>query len=322
LRALASLKSKLSPDALASEAVAAVLLADCLEIAAGKAGDCGLGDDWEESFRQVCADSLDVVSAAADRNALFLALGRLGWDDRPGVGLDEQGMPDILWLPVPAQEAPAFYIARYPVTQVQFQAFIDAEDGYADPRWWVDFAERQGEPSQPSWPEPNAPRTDVDWFEAIAFCRWLTDCGKSPGTGWEMLLPTDEQWRQAYVGASMREFPWQGEPDPNRHANYGETGLERNSAVGVFPSGVASSGALDMAGNIWEWCLEKYDRGADKVGSPVLDASDDRRVLRGGSWGSAPDGLRSAYRARDYPVGRDLDLGFRLVCRPPSSTDH
>ena len=101
---------------------------------------------WEgKIFRQVCADSLDVVSAAADRNALLLALGRLGWDDRPGVSLDEQGRPDILWLPVPAQEAPVFYIARYPVTQTQFQAFIEAGDGYSDPRWWVDFPERQGQ---------------------------------------------------------------------------------------------------------------------------------------------------------------------------------
>jgi len=72
-----------------------LLLADCLEIAEGKAGDCGLGDDWEESFRQVCADSLDVVSAAADRNALFLALGRLGWDIRTSSNSKVKRMPRL-----------------------------------------------------------------------------------------------------------------------------------------------------------------------------------------------------------------------------------
>jgi hypothetical protein len=141
-------------------------------------------------------------------NTLFLALGRLGWDERHGVGLDGQGRPDILWLSVPDPEAPAFCIARYPVTQAQFQAFIDAEDGYADPRWWANFAERQDKPSQPTWLEPNAPRTDVDWFEAMAFCRWFTDCGKTPGTGWEILLypPTNSGDRPILVKAIVN-FP-------------------------------------------------------------------------------------------------------------------
>ena len=322
LKALALLKSNLSPGALASEAAAALLLADCLEIAAGKAGEGGLGGDWDECFRQVCADGLDVVAAAADRNALFLALGRLGWDDRPGVGLNEQGRPDIEWLPVADPETPSFYIAKYPVTQAQFQAFIDAEDGYADPRWWADFAERQGDPSPPTWPEANSPRTDVDWFEAIAFCRWLTDSGKVPCAGCEILMPTDEQWRQAYVGEGDHDFPWQGEPDSNRHANYGQTELKRSSVVGVFPEGAASSGALDMAGNVWEWCLDKYDLETDDVRSAVIDATDDRRVLRGGSWYYDPDSLRSAYRIWSDTGNRFDGFGFRLVCRPPSSTDH
>ncbi len=217
---------------------------------------------------------------------------------------------------------PGFYIAQYPVTQAQFQAFIDAEDGYADPRWWKDFDERKGNPWKPTWPEPNAPRTDVDWFEAVAFCRWLTHCGHAPTAGWQILLPTDEQWRQAYVGEGKSEFPWTGEPDPNRHANYRDTGLKRTSAVGVFPDGVASSGALDMAGNVWEWCLEKYDLDTGRVGPAMIDAANDRRVLRGGSWSNAPGDLRSAPRFGRDPVDRRYYLGFRLVCRPPSSTDH
>jgi formylglycine-generating enzyme required for sulfatase activity len=137
-------------------------------------------------------------------------------------------------------------------------------------------------------------------------------------------LPTDEQWRRAYVGEGDREFPWQGEPDPNpnRHANYRQTDLKRTSAVGAFPDGAATSGALDMAGNVWEWCLEKIDFESGEVGSGVIDAEGDRRVLRGGSWGNVPDFLRSALRYRYYAVNRHDGIGFRLVCRPPSSTDH
>jgi formylglycine-generating enzyme required for sulfatase activity len=157
----------------------------------------------------------------------------------------------------------------------------------------------------------------VDWFEAIAFCRWLTHCGKAQSAGWDILLPTDQQWRQAYVGEGDHDFPWQGEPDPNRHANYGQTELKRSSVVGVFPEGAASSGALDMAGNVYEWCLEKYDSGTGEVGSAAVDAEIDRRVLRGGSWCGIPGILRSARRFRDSPVIRYYDVGFRLVCRPP-----
>ena len=298
-------------------------MADCLEIAAGKAGDTGLSGDWEKIFQQVCADSLEVVPAALDRNTLYLALGPLGWDKRPGIGLDAQGRPDICWLPVPDQEDPAFYIAKYPVTQAQFQAFIDAEDGYDNPRWWVDFEARKAQPSKPTWPEPNAPRTDVDWFEAVAFCRWLTRLGNTPVAGWKILLPTDEQWRQAYVGESDQDFPWEGELDPDQHANFNESRLSRTSVVGLFPAGVTTSGALDMAGNVYEWCLEKY-RGPDEVGSAALDATNDSRVLRGGSWFGYPDYLRSAGRSGGLTGGRDNDIGFRLVCRPHLllNTDH
>ncbi len=76
-------------------------MADCLEIASGNTGDCGLGQDWAQTLRQVCEYSLDAILAALDRNNLFLALGRLGWDNRAGVGLDDQYRPDIIWLPAP-----------------------------------------------------------------------------------------------------------------------------------------------------------------------------------------------------------------------------
>ncbi len=319
LQSLDQLREQLHRARLQSSPAAALVLADCLEIAAGRAGDQGLPADWKKTLRQVCDDSLEVVDAARDRNELWLTLGRMGWDDRRGVGLDADGLPDIDWLPVGSStDGPKYYLARYPVTQIQFEAFIKAEDGYTDPRWWTGLERTHEEPSKSTWPEPNVPRTDVDWFEAVAFCRWMTFKGYAAENGMSVSLPTDEQWRRAYVGDSKADFPWQGETDINIHANC-DFALRRTNAVGLFPAGEAVSGGLDMAGNVWEWCLNEYDNldNISTKGNVV-------RVLRGGSWSGTPDLLRSAFRFRYNPDLRNYDFGFRVVCRPhlkPLSTD-
>jgi hypothetical protein len=136
------------------------------------------------------------VPAAPARAAIGRALGLLGLDRRRGVGLRGDRVPDIDWVDIPAtpafvyqrgtkQEAvvslPAFRIARYPVTHGQFQAFIEA-GGYRDDRWWQGLAERPREPAAASWSEPNSPRERVNWFEAVAFCRWLGEVRGEPVT--------------------------------------------------------------------------------------------------------------------------------------------
>ena len=78
------------------------------------------------------------------------------------------------------------------------------------------------------------------------------------------------------------------------------------------------SGAEDMAGNLWEWCLNKFD----DLDHTEVDATNDPRVLRGGSWNLTPGLLRSALRSWSYAGSRGYDFGFRLVCRPPSSFGH
>ena len=296
----------------------ALLLSDCLEIANGKSATGGLDKRWITLFRRVCSDALHQVPMAEERNALLLTLGRLGWDDRPGVGLDGEGIPDIEWLAVGDRNAPDYYIARYPVTQAQFQAFIDAGNGYSDPRWWRNMEKRRRAVDTPAWPESNAPKTNVDWFEANAFCRWLSHTGKSAEPGWSIGLPTDQEWQLAYVGAAQQDFPWSGQTDPDRHANYGRN-IGRTSVVGLFPAGEADSGALDMAGNVWEWCQNVFDPDKNLVTENIsVSDSSDSRVLRGGSWLDSPNLLRSALRYRSSPDYRTYLLGFRVVCRPPS----
>lgn len=254
------------------------------------------------------------------RAAIGRALGRFGLDRRPGIGLRPDGLPDIDWVEIPGPAPfiyqngthpglPSLAIARYPVTHAQFQAFIDA-GGYRDARWWQGLAERFEEPAEPRWDEPNSPRDTVSWYEAVAFCRWLSDAA-----GEAIALPTEEQWERSARGVAGREYPWG--PFESGHMNCverssdnaGKSAIGRSSAVGIFPQGGSAEGALDLSGNVWEWCLNEYE-SPENAGSEG-DAS---RVLRGGSWNFDPDDCRAAGRNGYRPDGRGSYFGFR-VCR-------
>ncbi|MEW8438530.1 MAG: SUMF1/EgtB/PvdO family nonheme iron enzyme, partial [Candidatus Thiodiazotropha taylori] len=211
-------------------------------------------------------------------------------DPRPGVGLDEQGLPDIDWVEIPGGEfiygeekqqqqltLDSFFIARYPITSAQYQTFIDA-GGYEEERWWRDL-ERQS-PEESRWNQPNRPRENVSWYEAIAFCRWL-----SQQLGYEIRLPTEQEWEKAARGTDGREYPWGNgyragfaNVDENE-TTAGPSYLGQTVAVGLYPQGASPYGVMDLAGNVWEWCLNKYGNPEDTT----IDISDDNRVLRGGA---------------------------------------
>ncbi|KFB69575.1 SUMF1/EgtB/PvdO family nonheme iron enzyme [Candidatus Accumulibacter vicinus] len=255
------------------------------------------------------------------RLAIGDRLAEIG-DPRRGVGLDAHGLPEIDWVDIPGGEfvyqagkkrtLPTFRIARYPVTNVQYQTFVDA-GGYRAERWWRDLRRPQPEPSH--WPQGNRPRTDVDWYEAVAFTRWL-----SAQLRYEVRLPTEEEWERAARGHDGRQYPWGAEYESGR-ANIDETDrfgfgekvgewfLEQTTAVGVYPHGASAEGVLDLSGNVWEWCLNQYDE--PKRIQP--DMSGQARLLRGGSWLSLTAAARASRRLRDDPAPRNHLVGFRLV---------
>ncbi len=228
-------------------------------------------------------------------------------------------LPDIDWVSIAGGEfvyqqgerrkLPAFRIARYPVTNLQYQTFIDA-GGYRDDRWWKNL--KRSEPQPPRWPQANRPRTDVDWYEAVAFSRWL-----SVQLGYEVRLPTEEEWERAARGAEGREYPWGKEYESGR-ANIDETwssnqvgewNLQQTTAVGVYPHNASKEGTLDLAGNVLDWCLNKHDHQEQTQ----IDTSGAWRVLCGGCWRYNANGALGSQRSAYRPDSRDDFQGFRLL---------
>lgn len=242
-------------------------------------------------------------------------LNALG-DPRKGVGVNDNGLPDIDWVDIPkgdflygenkeTQYLDDFKISRYPVTNRQFQCFLDA-GGAEDKQWWQGLEQPSLQSAR--WSQDNRPITDVDWYQAIAFTRWL-----SAQTNLEIRLPTEQEWEKAARGTKGREYPW-GEDYINGYANCNEeeqgSSLLQTSPVGVYPQGDSPYKVQDMEGNVLEWCLNKYKQ-PDVI---AIDKSNEYRVFRGGSFLDSTNYLRCAIRFRFFPTDRVNNLGFRVCC--------
>lgn len=234
-------------------------------------------------------------------------------------------------LPQHIVELPTYYLARYPVTVSQFQAFVQHRSYQAQGPW-----------EQYSGPE-NHPVVAVTWYDAVEYCRWLTEKlrnwrgtpeplatllqrGSEGSPPWVVRLPTEAEWEKAARGNDGRLFSWGKESDPNR-ANYDETGIGTTNAVGCFPDGASPYGCLDMAGNAWEWTHSLWGESASppNFGYPYCSedgredpsaAANVRRVLRGGSFYSGVWSIRCAYRDGDFPGYRGGTESFRVVIAP------
>ena len=243
--------------------------------------------------------------------------------------------------------AQPYAMARFPVTNAQYQAFV-ADQGYLDPRWWAHAGDYwhadtgfkghyDSEPRTRPYPFQdetfglsNHPVVGVSWHEAVAFCKWLTARWQTDGKlGREQAarLPTEAEWERAARGPALtfgaapmaegeiRARPWGNDLTPE-HANYDQTRIRATSAAGIFPAGTADSGCEDMIGNVWEWTLTQWtDTYKNYQPRTTLDA-DSQRVVRGGSWGYNQRGARCAYRFWNNPDYRNGSAGFRIVVSP------
>ncbi|MGO8673799.1 MAG: SUMF1/EgtB/PvdO family nonheme iron enzyme [Capsulimonadaceae bacterium] len=267
-----------------------------------------------ESARLVATIS-DPTASLLDRAADGRRLATIG-DPRPGVGLRADGLPDISWCRIPPEvvyvrgerkEQAAFRIARYPVTFLQFQAFVDAADGFKNSAWWDVLhqearKQQQKGPGEPHSRYTNHPRDCVSWYDAMAFCRWLSLRLRTTVT-----LPTEQQWERAARGSDGRVYPYGDEFDASK-GNTFETGLRQSSAVGAFPAGASPYGVMDMSGNVREWTLAEIESAPEGHESSAI-----RRVVRGGSWRLHEGHARIAHRQYLNSSERIIDVGFRLA---------
>jgi formylglycine-generating enzyme required for sulfatase activity/energy-coupling factor transporter ATP-binding protein EcfA2 len=303
-------------------------------IIAGKAlldvGEVGVGRPGARLVTRRLVETMQATEVAArTRRQAGLVLGDLGWQPED---LDEfveiSPGPFLYGSERKRREIPyRYWIGRYPVTNAQYGRFIEG-GGYERCELWSDegwawrigeydskvtekrlqdwLAARPTEKRHRPWfwedkelSNPIFPVVGVSWFEAEAYCNWLST-QRSALSGYALRLPTEEEWERAVRGADGRKFPWGSEFEAWR-ANTREEGPRRTTAVCTYPGGVNEAGLWDGAGNVWEWTATWYDR------EPTA------RVVRGGSWNYVVWNARCAVRFRLIPDLFLNVLGFRVV---------
>jgi formylglycine-generating enzyme required for sulfatase activity len=164
------------------------------------------------------------------------------------------------------------------------------------------------------------PVVGVCWYEAYAYCRWLSAC-----TGRVYRLPTEPEWEKAARGTDGRRYPWGNEWDASRCNNL-EIALDRTVPVGRYPQGDSPYGVSEMMGQVWEWCSSKY--GGTDENRPGFEypykaddgredlKGEDTRILRGGAWNDGAGWSRCDNRRGVVPWNRGPDRGFRCTLEP------
>jgi len=233
--------------------------------------------------------------------------------------------------PVHAIDLGGFWVGKTEVTNTQYRPFVEA-GGYQQQELWTQAGwkwREENNVTQPHcwdskrWNQPDYPVVCVSWYEAVAYTRWL-----ARETGLDVRLPTEAEWEKAARGTDRRTYPWGNEPPDGTRLNYcdqnctrpwkDETvddGYSTTAPVGSYPAGASPYGALDMAGNVWEWTsslYKNYPYRADD-GREDMRGSECCRVLRGGSWNDDREDARSASRHWPNPAYRDAYTGLRVV---------
>jgi formylglycine-generating enzyme required for sulfatase activity len=182
----------------------------------------------------------------------------------------------------------AFFIDKTEVTNAQYKKYCDAT-GYPAPPIWKNGSYPAG--------EDEFPVTHVTWHEAAAFAEWA---GKR--------LPTEAEWEKAARGTDAREYPWGNNWDEKRLV----WNRSRADKVAQHPDGASPYGALDMAGNVFEWTASWYDAYPGAT-LKFEEYGENMKVIRGGGYGGYESITHTHFRCVAYPGTRSEWLGFRCA---------
>jgi iron(II)-dependent oxidoreductase len=258
-----------------------------------------------------------------DRDAVLIPAGEFV------LGVDRDDEPASLDNERPAHvvKVAAFRIDRFPVTNAEWQEFID-DGGYDVEKWWSDagwahrveadlsapmFWGADGSRRRFGYDEeipPDEPVQHISFYEAEAFAAWSG-----------ARLPTEVEWEKACawdpVARRRRRWPWGDEAPTRDHANLDGAAL-RPAPIGAYAKGASAYGVEQLIGDVWEWTTSTLTPWPGFT--PMLYATysepffgPDYRILRGGSWAVGSTCIRPSFRNWDYPIRRQIFTGLRLA---------
>jgi formylglycine-generating enzyme required for sulfatase activity len=215
-------------------------------------------------------------------------------------------------LPQHSVTLDSFWIDRTEVSNAQYRQCVDS--GICQAPTKCDW----GEPTYDDKTKTNYPVVCVSWYDTQAYCAWV---GRQ--------LPTEAEWEYAARGPKGNIYPWGNEFNGTRlnfcdrnctqkwkNVNYGD-GYVTTAPVGSYEAGGSWCGALDMAGNVWEWVSDWYSNYPPAMQTnPAGPATGDTKVVRGGSWYDTLTFVRAANRVGELPSNRTGHRGFRCVMLP------
>jgi formylglycine-generating enzyme required for sulfatase activity len=265
---------------------------------------------------------------AKNENMVLIPAGEFLMGSPPGEGSASERPQHKVYLN-------SFYIDKYEVINSWFKKFVDAT-GYvtdAERRGWS-FTAVRGSPNNKvadaNWRHPRGPGSDileimdhpvvqVTWNDAAAYATWA---GKR--------LPTEAEWEKAARSVDGREYSWGNNKPDGTQCNFADShtffpwsdessndGYKYTSPVGSFKSGGSPYGVHDMAGNVWEWCADRFDGDyyeSSPKENPQGPSTGSTRVFRGGSWFNDARAVRLTLRRPGRPVGSYDMIGFRCAC--------